>query len=435
LSSASTTKTSTSKPRSFVKTTLQHEAIALLSGPASQVLLYGGSRSGKTVIHLYAMVCRAVKRKSRHLILRRHFNHCKTSIWLDTLPKVLAMACPNLPVTWNHTDYYVEFPNGSQIWIGGLDDKDRTEKVLGHEFSTILFNECSQLTYDSVETARTRLAENSGLVLKAYYDENPPRSKHWTHRLWIDHSDPMDGGPLADPSDYASLLMNPEDNRANLPDGYIEQVLGRLSKHKRDRFLLGLWGTDTEGALWKGDWIQRRELPASMDRIVVAVDPAVTQTKKSDETGIIVAGRLGNWFYVLEDLSGRYSPHEWGMIVVRAYRRWQADRIIGEVNNGGDLVESNIRQCDLNVSYRAVHASRGKAVRAEPVAALYEQGRGIHCGEFPELEEEMTGWVPGEGESPNRVDATVWAATELFIEVAEEQGVVMVDDWRPISPY
>ncbi len=427
---------STNAPKDFDWTTKQAEAIELLKGPARHDLLYGGSRSGKSVILVYAMVVRAASVRSRHLILRLHFNHCKTSIWLDTLPKVLALACPELPVTWNHTDYYVEFPNGSQIWIGGLDDKERTEKVLGHEFSTILFNECSQLAYDSVETACTRLAENSGLTLRAYYDENPPRAKHWTHKLWIDHVRPDDGGPLADPSDYACLLMNPEDNRANLPPSYIETVLARLSKRKRDRFLLGLWGTDTEGALWKADWIQRADVPAGLERIVVAIDPAVTKTKKSDETGIVVAGKIGNRLYVLEDVSGKYSPHEWGWTAVDAYKRWQADRIVGEVNNGGDLVETNIRQHDRLASYKDVHASRGKAVRAEPVSALYEQGLGIHCGEFPELEDQLTGWVPGDDDSPDRLDALVWAATELLLEVpSETEQIATYDGYEAITPY
>ena len=427
--------TSTNAPKGFEWTAKQAQAVELLKGTSGHVLLFGGSRSGKSVILVYAIVVRAASVRSRHLILRLHFNHCKTSIWLDTLPKVLALACPELPVTWNHTDYYVEFPNGSQIWIGGLDDKERTEKVLGHEFSTILFNECSQLAYDSVETARTRLAENSGLAVKAYYDENPPRAKHWTHKLWIDHVSPSDGGPLADPSDYACMLMNPEDNRENLPPGYIETVLGRLSKRKRDRFLLGLWGTDTEGALWKADWIRRGEVPRDLERIVVAVDPAVTKTKKSDETGIVVAGKLGNRLYVLEDVSGRYSTHEWGWAAVDAYRRWGADRIIGEVNNGGDLVEVNIRQHDRLVSYKDVHASRGKAVRAEPVSALYEQGLGIHCGEFPELEDQLTGWVPGDDDSPDRLDALVWAATELLLELPSETQYVTYDGSEEISPY
>lgn len=425
------------------KTARQQEAIRLLGSGASNVLLFGGSRSGKTLLLLYAIVVRALKQKSRHLVLRLHFNHAKTSLWMDTLPTVIELACPKLKrrLNWNRSDYVLEFSNGSEIWIGGLDNKERSEKVLGHEYSTIFFNECSQLTYDSVETALTRLAESSGLDLKAYFDCNPPRMKHWAHRLFVDKVSPVDGGPIPDQADYVSMLMNPEDNRENLPPGYIEK-LGRLSKRKRDRFLLGLWGSDAEGALWQGDWILRRARPETLDRVVVGVDPAVTNTKASDETGIVVAGRLGNWLFVLEDLSDHYSTHEWGYAAVDAYRRWGADRIVGEVNNGGDLVETNVRLHDRFVRYHAVHASRGKAKRADPIAGLYEQGLGFHCGEFPELEDQMTGWVPpkpgqSDRESPDRMDALVWAATELFIEELKQPQTarVVYEDDQIISPY
>lgn len=426
----------------FDKTAKQREAIALLLSDAQNILLYGGSRSGKTMLLLYAMVIRAMHEKSRHLVLRLHFNHAKTSIWMDTLPAVIDLAMPGYPLlNWNKTDYVLEFKkNGSEIWIGGLDDKERTEKVLGTQYSTLFFNECSQLSFASVETAMTRLAENSGLALKAYFDENPPRMKHWTHQLFIDKKSPVDGGPLPNPEDYVSLLMNPDDNRENLPAGYIENVLGRLSKRQRDRFLLGLWGSDTEGALWRQEWILRRAIPEAQGRIVIGVDPATTRTATSDETGIIVAARVGDWLLVLEDLSGKYTDHEWGYMVCDAYRRWGADTVVGEVNNGGDLVGSNIRLHNRLIHYHDVHASRGKWKRAGPIAGLYERGLGFHCGEFPELEDQMTGWVPpkqGETdrESPDRMDALVWAATELFIEEIREEAIITHDDYQDISRY
>ena len=159
--------------------------------------------------------------------------------------------------------------------------------------------------------------------------------------------------------------------------------------------------------------IQRR----SLTRIVVAIDPAVTSSAASDETGIVVAGIDANQHgYVLEDLSGRYSPDQWARRAVTAYREWGADRIVAEVNNGGDLVSTVIRTVDPNVSYKAVHASRGKITRAEPIAALYEQGKVHHVGMFAELEDQMCDWSPSSGQaSPDRMDALVWALTELMI--------------------
>jgi len=176
---------------------------------------------------------------------------------------------------------------------------------------------------------------------------------------------------------------------------------------------------EAEGALWKRSQIddQRVTAPPNMIRIVVAVDPAVTSGDNSDETGIVVAGRgKDQRGYILEDLSGRYTPLEWGKKVCNAYERWQADRVIGEANNGGDLVESNIRTVDTGVPYSKVWAARGKQTRAEPIASLYEQGRVSHVGAFTTLEDEMCTWEPNEGmPSPSRMDAAVWALTELDI--------------------
>jgi predicted phage terminase large subunit-like protein len=156
--------------------------------------------------------------------------------------------------------------------------------------------------------------------------------------------------------------------------------------------------------------------PWDLTRIVVGVDPAVTSGEDADETGIIVAGvgRDGDG-YVLEDQSCRESPQGWARRVVETYRRWEADRVIAECNNGGQLVETVLRTQDDRLPVTLVHASRGKHARAEPIAALYEQGRVHHVGCFPELEQQMVEWVPGTGESPDRVDALVWALTWLML--------------------
>ena len=149
-------------------------------------------------------------------------------------------------------------------------------------------------------------------------------------------------------------------------------------------------------------------------RIVVGVDPAVSHGETSDETGIIVDGIAATGHgYTLADYTIRGTPLEWARAVVKAYYEWNADRVIGEVNNGGDLIESTLRTIDRNISYKGVHATRGKAIRAEPVAALYEQGRWHHVGSFPQLEDQMCEWVPGQ-KSPDHMDAHVWAVTELM---------------------
>jgi len=190
-----------------------------------------------------------------------------------------------------------------------------------------------------------------------------------------------------------------------------------------------------EGGIFKYQYIdaQRVIKTPALIRVVIGVDPAVTSTKESDETGIIAAGLdAAGHCYILGDYSLRGSPLEWARAVVKGFRRHQADRVIGEVNNGGDLVEMNLRQVDPNIPFTKVHASRGKIIRAEPIAALYEQGRVHHLGTFPELEDQMTNWVPGD-RSPDRIDALVWALHELT-SGEEVQEIIVYDSDYQISP-
>jgi phage terminase large subunit-like protein len=212
------------------------------------------------------------------------------------------------------------------------------------------------------------------------------------------------------------------ENRKNLSPAFLRQVVSRyegtrLGRQELDAELL----EDVPGALWAWKLIEggRRALPAcpAFSRIVVAIDPAVTSTDQSDETGILVAAKGADGHaYVLRDLSGRLPPIEWCRRAIGAYRDLKADRVVAEVNNGGDLVETQLRVVDPSVAYKGIHASRGKRVRAEPVAALYEQGRVHHVGTFPGLEDQMVTFVPDErDDSPDRVDALVYALTELML--------------------
>ena len=187
--------------------------------------------------------------------------------------------------------------------------------------------------------------------------------------------------------------------------------------------------TDNPDALWQAADIENNRVALAdmpdLVRIVVGVDPAVTAKANSDETGIIVAGKDdAGHAYVLADASLRGSPSAWAQAVVRTYNLHKADRVIGEVNNGGDLVEANLRTESADISFTAVHASRGKAIRAEPIAALYEQGRVHHAGSFPELEDQLCGWNPTDpsAKSPDRVDALVWAITALKMN---KSGIAM----------
>jgi phage terminase large subunit-like protein len=218
------------------------------------------------------------------------------------------------------------------------------------------------------------------------------------------------------------------ENRVNLAPGFFDQIIRkyegtRLGRQELNAELLD----DVPGALWSGARLEELRWPVyksvpDLVRIVIAIDPATTSGEDADETGIIVAGKDARGHgYVLGDTSGRYPPTDWARLAISLYRQHKADRVVAEVNNGGDMVEATLRMVDPNVAYTAVRATRGKVVRAEPVAALYEQGRIHHIGAFPTLEDQMCGFTPDldrktAGFSPDRVDALVWALTDLLVE-------------------
>jgi len=204
------------------------------------------------------------------------------------------------------------------------------------------------------------------------------------------------------------------ENRANLPDDYIRRLLERYQGTRLGRQELeGELLEDMPGALWRRSFITYRIAP-DMIRAVVAIDPAVTSKPESDETGIIVAGKAvdGN-YYVLADRSARVTPDAWARRAIQAFRDFKLDRVIGETNNGGDMVGLTLRTIEPSIPFKAVQASRGKVARAEPISALYEQGKVFHTQLFPELEDQLCMWTPESGESPDRLDALVWALSEL----------------------
>jgi phage terminase large subunit-like protein len=225
------------------------------------------------------------------------------------------------------------------------------------------------------------------------------------------------------------------DNRANLAPAFLAQIIKkyegtRLGRQELNAEILD----DVPGALWNRARIEEMRWPVhklipDLIHIVVAIDPAASSGEEADETGIIVAGKDADGHgYVLADQSGRYTPTEWARASIGMYRQYKADRIVAEVNNGGDMVEATVRMVDPNVSYKAVHASRGKVVRAQPIAALYDQSRIHHVGAFPPLEDQMCAFTTdldraAAGFSPDRCDALVWAFTELLVDQMEGYGI------------
>lgn len=419
---------------SFRLTEKQVTAQRMMGSDAIHIMQFGGSRSGKTFLFLKAIITRAAaKAGTTHGVFRFRFNHIKSSIVYKTLPDVMDKCFPELKdrCKLDKQDWFYELPNKSRVWFSGLDDKERTEKVLGNEFSTIFLNECSQISLSARDMMVTRLAENKGLRLKMYYDCNPPTKAHWTYKLFVDGIDPSNKRLLQDQYNYVALQVNPIDNKENLPPAYLE-MLQNLNERKKKRFWDGNFGDVTQGALWHDALLdQQRKLDGKipdMQRIVIAVDPSGCrgeEDERSDEIGIEVCGLgIDGNGYLMEDLSGKYSASEWPVIVDSAYERHNADRVVGEVNYGGDMVRAVVQAVNPNIPYSEVRATRGKVVRAEPISYLYEKGKIFHIGHFPELEEQLCSMTTSGylgGESPDRADALVWGFTELFPAMIKEE--------------
>ncbi len=427
----------------FQLTDKQEAAQEILNGAATHILLAGGSRSGKTFLIIRKIVQRALKAPgSRHAVLRFRLGHVKQSIVMDTFPSVMAKCFPGVAYELNKSDLYAILPGGSEIWFGGLDDKQRVEKILGNEYSSIFLNECSQIQYNSRNIAVTRLAQKvldratgNPLVLKMYYDENPPDKGHWTYKMFKLFQDPESRQEL-NRADYGFFQINPGDNQQNLSSSYI-QTLESLPERLRKRFLYGEFRDASPNALFQDDWFERwRNIDGIMPdmlRVVVAVDPSGaddTDNIDNDEIGIIVAGLgIDGYGYVLEDLTCKAGPQTWGKVATNAFDRYQADRIVAEVNYGGAMVGNVIRTARPRTPFRPVTASRGKVVRAEPISALVESGKIRMAGVFRELEDELCGFTThgftGDS-SPNRADAMVWAFSDLFPELTKHEDEIKI---------
>lgn len=406
----------------------QEAARQLLEGPQRYTCLAGGTRSGKTFLIVRAIILRALKSEtSRHAILRLHANAARASIALDTLPRVIRLCFPGVSLKEHRQDGFFALPNGSRIWIGGLDDKERVEKILGLEYSTVFLNEASQIPYSSALVAFTRLAQVApGLRQCAFVDLNPVGKTHWTNLLFGEKRDPISMQALKAPENYRRAFLNPPDNAANLSSEFLAS-LADLPEKQRKRFYEGVYVDEIDGALWTyegidSDRCEPDDIPEDKRAaVVVAVDPSGAAGRDdlgADEIGIIIAARGADGdCYILADRSCREAPAVWGRRAVVAFHEFRADCIVAESNFGGEMVRATIQAADQNVPVRLVAASRGKAVRAEPISVRYAQGQVHHVGRFGKLEDQLCAFsAAGYGGvgSPDHADAAIWALTHLF---------------------
>ena len=304
---------------------------------------------------------------------------------------------------YNRSAWQILFPNGQKVHMFGADNPDAGR---GYNLSGLWADEIAKWRY-SYEAWHEGLAPalRIGIRPRAVVTTTPKPIRllrEWTQR--------------SDGSVYVTRGST-FDNAANLSEAALVELQARYAGTRTgQQELYGELLEDADGALWTRAIIEdhrTRDVPP-LARIVVAIDPAVTSGEDSDETGLVVAGMApDNHYYVLEDATMRGTPDAWAREAVNLYRKWKADRIVAEGNNGGDMVTLLLRQVDPTVPVKKVTATRGKRLRAEPISSMYEQGRVHHADTFPELEDQMVTWTPDATKSPDRMDALVWALTEL----------------------
>jgi PBSX family phage terminase large subunit len=230
----------------FKWTEKQKQALGLLSGRAEHVMLYGGSRSGKTFLLTHAVFLRAMKYpNTRHAIVRQYQTDARQSLFEDTIQSVIASRYSDVALKIDKTYMTITFPNGSVIRVLGVDD-NRKEKNLGNEYATIYFNECSQITYGTVSFMYSRLAQKSDAKNKVFYDQNPPHISHWSYDVFIKKINFYTKESHVNPDNYVSLVLNPADNLQNISEDYIARMMENMSEQQKQRFIFGQFSTDPD---------------------------------------------------------------------------------------------------------------------------------------------------------------------------------------------
>jgi len=311
---------------------------------------------------------------------------------------LLARQLPGADV--HQAERMITLPTGGTVQVRSADDP---QSLRGEGLDFVVLDECAYMKAEAwTEALRPALSDRQGGALFI----STPRGLNWFRALWLRGQDLTQ-------SEWRSWTFKTSDNPFIAPEE-IEAARGDLLSRIFMQEYEANFLEDNPGALWRRAWLDAgRVLQApELKRIVVGVDPSASAT--GDACGIVVAGKdASGELYVLDDLTLQGSPETWARQVVAAYHKHKADNVIAEANQGGEMVTAVLRQVERNLPVKLVHATRGKATRAEPISAVYEQGRAHHVGDFAALEDELCQWEAGDA-SPNRLDALVWAATDLL---------------------
>ena len=405
---------------SIVKPTrVQRAALRLLKSGAKHVLLFGGSRSGKTTILVIVIIYRAVRyRGSRHLICRLRTKDARSSVLHETLIPWLVKIVGAKRFRLVVHEGYVRLWNGSEIWIGGLGDREQVDKILGHEYNTIYFNEVSQISYAAVNVAYSRLAMNvEGCRNLFLYDCNPASPMHWAYKVFIRKIEPRTDTPLIKPELYVSMLLNPRDNEENLASDYIEDILDTMPEKQRARFRDGLW-VKAEGVVYEKfteDMILSVEdMPAQFDFVTAGQDFGLNITN-------VKVGWIGKAVYVIADHGAYNMP-------TRPFNEELTERGWYRNDDGTDSVFPNF--CDPAGGERIQEITGGiKANNSvEPgidyIHALMERGLFFVCERCTGVLQEISDYARDESNQIVKVNDHYMDAMRYAIFSQVQYGVV-----------
>ena len=385
-----------------------------INPPTTRYFLLTGGRGSAKSFHVSTFLLNLTYEKGHTILFTRY---TMIAAHISIIPEFLE----KIDILGKHADFEItktDITNkatGSKILFRGIKTSsgNQTANLKSIQgVTTWVLDEAEELTEENTFNTIDLSIRHKSLPNRVIMVMNPSHRTHFIYKRWFE------GGRQPDTT---YIHTSYRDNIDNLSQSFIDQAAKTkaINEERYNHLFLGHWVDSVEGLLWNRALLDRLRIDTrpQLTRVVVAIDPASTANKNSDETGIIVVGidALRNG-YVLEDKSGRWTPAEWGLLATQAAKAWGADCIVAETNQGGDMVQQVIRNIDSTVRYKGVHATKGKYTRAEPIYNLYELGRVYHVGQHPILELQMCTFNPNEGESPDRVDALVWGLTEVMLE-------------------
>lgn len=369
-----------------------------------RVVICAGRRGGKTAVATQVSIEKMLQ--GRRVLLASATQEQADQFW-DKAKEWLANPLATSHMTKNESRRIIEASNGGRIRAKTAWNAD---SLRGDYGDFLVLDEAALMDADAWEdVAQPMLLDNDGT---AWIVSTPPKSnvnQNWFTKRYRS---------AQKKDDWEAFHFTSYDN-PHLSEAALKRLTKDMTQAAYRREIMAEF-VEPEGALWDWDNIPREDSPPNMDRIVIGVDPA---GGGPDEVGIVACGKSGGLAYVLEDASMKGSPNAWASTVASVYRRHKADRVVAEKNYGGDMVKHTLSTANRDLPVSVISASRGKKQRAEPVAALYEQGKVYHVGTHERLEDQMTTWDPAESDtSPDRVDGLVWALTELMVDSTQRTG-------------